>query len=209
MLTLENLRYRYSRKEPDILKGINYSFEAGKKYAVMGPSGSGKTTLLSIMAKLDNPTAGSVLLNNRDIRGINDNIYRSKHVSVIFQQYHLLNNHSALDNVLLVLHLIRHSGNLHRRAADLLNEVNLPPEKHKKATRYLSGGEQQRVAIARAMAAGSSIVLADEPTGNLDAGNTGNVMALFDTLKTKYGKCVIFVTHDAGIAAQADEKLFL
>jgi len=209
MLMLDNVRYRYGRKAPDILLGVSQCFEPGHMYAIMGASGTGKTTLLSLMAKLDHPTAGNIIFNGRNLRSINSDLYRSKHVSVIFQQYNLLLNHSALDNILLVLHLSERGKNLHQRATNLLNEVHIPPEKHHKATRYLSGGEQQRVAIARALASGADVVLADEPTGNLDPKNAENVLSLFEGLKTKYGKCVVFVTHSMELAKRADRIVLL
>ncbi|MCL2187162.1 MAG: ATP-binding cassette domain-containing protein [Defluviitaleaceae bacterium] len=170
----------------------------------MGHSGSGKTTLLSILAKLDNPTKGKIYFNERDITQINANVYRSKYISIIFQRFNLLNKYTALDNIVMALNIGKFTGDKAYHASNLLMSINLPVEKHKRVVSSLSGGEQQRVAIARALATNADVILADEPTGNLDSINTSHVMNALLALKEEHKKCVILVTHDDRIANQAD-----
>jgi len=206
-LKLENLHYKYTNNGPDVLRGINYEFQKGIMYAIMGSSGSGKTTLISIIAKLDKPTSGAIYYDGHDIAHINANKYRANNVSIIFQHYNLLANYTALDNVLLILNIINFQGDKYKRAVDLLDEMNLSHEKHNTIVRFLSGGEQQRVAIARALASDSKIILADEPTSNLDKTNAFKVMELFEIIKVKYQRCIIIATHNDTIATYADTIL--
>ena len=209
ILKLENIGYKYTSKSPQVLSGINCEFEKGVLYAVMGESGSGKTTLMSIIAKLDKPGTGKIYYNGEDVAKLNPNKYRSNKVSVIFQQYNLLVNYTALDNLITILNISGYKGDYRQRAAQLLNEVNLAPGKHGRLVQHLSGGEQQRVAIARALASDAEIILADEPTGNLDKTNSEKVMALFVTMKEKHNKCVILVTHSDIVAAYADKVVYI
>ncbi|MCL2188503.1 MAG: ABC transporter ATP-binding protein [Defluviitaleaceae bacterium] len=204
MLRLENVCYRYHKKKMDVLHDINYNFNKGLVYAIMGHSGSGKTTLLSLLARLDNPTKGNIFYNDCDIKKINLNVYRARYVSIIFQSYNLLYKYSALDNVLMALNVSRFCGDKINHASSILDTINLAKEKHTRTVTNLSGGEQQRVATARAIASNADIILADEPTGNLDSINTRQVMDMLLGLKEKHQKCVIIVTHDERIADQAD-----
>ena len=207
LLELKDIGYRYSSKTPKVLSDINLSFEKGATYALMGESGSGKTTLLSIMARLDFPSEGKLYYNGEDASKLNPNTYRATKVAVIFQQYNLLPNYTAFDNLISALNISRYKGNFAERASELLNEVKLAPEKHRRLSQHLSGGEQQRVAIARAIASDTDVILADEPTGSLDKDNSENVMHLIMTLSKKYGKCLIVATHSDSIAEHLDETI--
>jgi len=204
ILKLENICYRYNANGPEVLSDINYGFEKGKMYAITGESGSGKTTLLSIIARLDKPVKGKIYYDGSDTANLNPDEYRTNKVSVIFQGYNLLYNYTAADNVMTILNLSKYSGDYAQRADELLQEVSIPKEKRNSLVQHLSGGEQQRVAIARALASNAEIILADEPTGNLDGVNSENIIALFKDLIQKYQKCVIIVTHSPNIAAYAD-----
>lgn len=204
ILKLENVFYKYKKNAPYILNGMSYEFEKGKLYAIMGGSGSGKTTLISIIANLDKPTSGKIYYDGTDISKINGDEYRAKKVSIIFQNYNLLYNYTAVDNITTILNVSGYKGDYFQKADELLEEVSIPKEKRKYVVQNLSGGEQQRVAIARAIASNSEIILADEPTGNLDKANSENVMQIFKNLMLKYNKCVIVVTHSDFIADYAD-----
>ena len=204
ILKLENLFYKYNKNAPYILNDISYEFDKGKLYAIMGGSGSGKTTLISIIANLDKPANGKIYFDGKDISKINGDDYRAKKVSIIFQSYNLLYNYTALDNIATILNISGYKGDYMKRADELLEEVGIPKEKRGYVVQNLSGGEQQRIAIARAIASNSEIILADEPTGNLDKTNGENVMQIFKNLMTKYNKCVIIVTHSDSVAEYAD-----
>jgi len=204
ILKLENVFYKYSKNAPYILNGMTYEFEKGKLYAVMGGSGSGKTTLISIIANLDKPHSGKIYYDATNIAKINSDEYRAKKVSLIFQSYNLLYNYTAIDNIVTILNITGYKGNYMQRADELLAEVGIPQEKRSYVVQHLSGGEQQRIAIARAIASNSEIILADEPTGNLDKSNGENIMQIFKNLISKYNKCVIIVTHSDFIANYAD-----
>jgi len=204
ILKLENIFYQYNKNAPYILNDMSYEFEKGKLYAIMGGSGSGKTTLISIIAALDKPTSGKIYFDGTDISKISGDEYRAKKVSIIFQQYNLLYNYTAVDNITTILNISGYKGDYALRADELLEEVGIPKEKRGYVVQNLSGGEQQRVAIARAIASDSEVMLADEPTGNLDKANGENVMGIFKNLLSKYNKCVIIVTHSDSVAEYAD-----
>lgn len=207
ILKLEDIYYRYNKKSPFILNGISYEFNKGTLYAIMGGSGSGKTTLISLIAALDKPTSGKIFYNGIDISTFDSDEYRAKKVSVIFQNYNLLNNYTAIDNIATILNISGYKGNYISRVTELLNEVGIPEEKHNYIAHNLSGGEQQRIAIARTIASNSEIILADEPTGNLDQANQDNIISIFRNLTQKYNKCVIIVTHSQSVADSADYLL--
>jgi len=204
ILKLEEIFYKYKKNAPYILNGASYEFEKGKLYAIMGGSGSGKTTLISIIAALDKPTSGKIYYDGTDISKINGDVYRANKVSIIFQNYNLLYNYTAVDNITTILDVSGYKSDYTQRANELLEEVGIPEDKRKYIVQNLSGGEQQRVAIARAIASNSEIILADEPTGNLDKVNSENVMSIFKNLMLKYNKCVIIVTHSDSVANYAD-----
>lgn len=207
ILKLENIFYKYRKNAPYILNGASCEFEKGRLYAVMGGSGSGKTTLISIIAALDKPTSGKIYYDDIDISSISGDEYRAKKVSIIFQSYNLLYNYTAVDNITTILNISGYNGDYTKRADELLEEVSIPNEKRQYVVQNLSGGEQQRIAIARALASNAGIILADEPTGNLDKMNSENVMGILKNLMAKYNKCVIIVTHSDFIAEYADYVL--
>ena len=205
MLKIENVFYRYKTGKVDVLKGINAEFENGKLYAIMGPSGMGKTTLLSLMAGLDKPTDGTIYFNNEDLNKIDLNEYRRSMIAMIFQQYHLFPLLTALENTSYLLE----SGGVKRdvaetRAKELLGIVGIDESKYKRYPTNMSGGEQQRVAIARALSNGAKLILADEPTGNLDEANTEAVIEILKNLAHNENYCVIVVTHNPEVAAITD-----
>jgi putative ABC transport system ATP-binding protein len=186
---------------------MNYAFEKGKIYAITGRSGSGKTTLLSLLSGLTTPTSGKVIYNGTDIRTVDRYKYRSKNVGVIFQSYNLLPQLSVLENIILSMDA---SGKKFEKAKkeianDLLSRVDLDDELGSKKILHLSGGEQQRVAIARALSFFPDILLADEPTGNLDSATQNDIVEIFKKLAHQDQKCVIIVTHSKEVAAQSDE----
>lgn len=204
LLELKNVSYRYGKDQPYILNGVTAEFHPGTLYAIMGGSGSGKTTLLSLLAYLDQITAGDIFFKSVNIRSMDENDYRSRCVSVIFQHYHLLPNYSVYDNIITMLQVNRYPGDSKARADEILDIVALPKEKRTAEARFLSGGEQQRIAIARALASDAEVILADEPTGNLDDENAQNIMQIFMNLKEQFHKCIIIVTHSGEIAQMCD-----
>lgn len=205
-LTLENVSYSYKGSQRKALDDINATFQNGKVYAVTGPSGSGKTTLLSILAGLDTPTEGEVYIYNEKLSALDLDQYRREQVSMIFQAFHLFPTLNVMENVSFPMELNGIERDEARtRSRVFLNSVGITDEKHKRFPTNLSGGEQQRVAIARTMASGARILLADEPTGNLDKENGQKIVDILKVLAHENGYCVIIVTHDLEIARQADQ----
>ncbi|MCL2842818.1 MAG: ABC transporter ATP-binding protein [Oscillospiraceae bacterium] len=205
MLQLENICYRYKNSESDVLNNISADFEAGKFTAIVGPSGSGKTTLLSIMAGLDLPTTGGVEIDGEDLASMDLNRYRREKVAMIFQAFQLFPLLTALENVCYPMDMNKTpKGEAKKRAIALLESVGIDGEKHKRYPANLSGGEQQRVAIARALSTGAKVILADEPTGNLDKTNGKIVVDILKRLAHEQGYAVIVVTHDPAIAEASD-----
>jgi putative ABC transport system ATP-binding protein len=187
------------------IKKVNCNFEPRKLYAIIGPSGSGKSTLLSILAGLDLPSEGEVFLDESNLRKMDLDRYRRDTVSMIFQAFQLFPLLTATENVCYPLELNGVPPKIAKQqAAQLLLSVGITPEQMKRFPSNLSGGEQQRVAIARSLASGAKILLADEPTGNLDVANTVNIMAILGKLAHEDGYCVIIVTHDTDVAKAAD-----
>lgn len=204
-LTLEHISYRYKKADKDVLKNVSCHFQSGEMAAVIGPSGSGKTTLLSILAGLDEPSAGSITRDGEDVLGMDRDLWRRQEVSVIFQSFQLFPLLTVLENVMFPLELKGvPKKEAARQAKENLKVVGLDPEKYKRYPSNLSGGEQQRVAIARSLSGGARILLADEPTGNLDGENTKNIISIFQNLAHELDYCIIVVTHDQEIAAISD-----
>ena len=205
-LTLQQVSYRYPGGSRYALDGISGTFSAGKLYAVIGPSGSGKSTLLSLMAGLDRPTEGSLQLNGSDYRSLNLDRCRRQEIAMIFQAFQLFPLLTVLENVCFPMEAngVKQK-EAKAKAKELLTSVGISEEQHQRYPANLSGGEQQRVAIARALPSGAGSILADEPTGNLDTANGNQVMEILLRLAHEEGRCVIVVTHDMDIAAQADE----
>lgn len=211
-LSLNNVKYTYKSKYQTVnaLKGVSYEFQPGRFYALVGRSGSGKTTLLSLLAALDLPTEGKVLYRATSTAELDRDVYHRDAVAVIYQSYNLLPLLSVLENVAFPLELKKVPAQKAREIAEeKLRAVGLDETYFKRLPAMLSGGEQQRVAIARALASDAKIILADEPTGNLDTENSVVVIDLLQQLAHDEGYCVIVVTHDLSIADKADEVLKL
>ena len=204
-LKLENVGYRYKNGDRDVLQDVTCAFTPGSLYAVVGPSGSGKSTLLSLMAGLDRPGVGKLLIDGDDLASLDLDRYRRERVAMIFQAFQLFPLLTALENVCYPMELngvpLAHAK---ERAKELLQAVDITEEKHRRYPSNLSGGEQQRVAIARALSAGARVLLADEPTGNLDTANGSRVMDILRHLAHDENYCVVVVTHDPAIAEAAD-----
>jgi putative ABC transport system ATP-binding protein len=202
--------YKHENQKQDILKGINFTFEKGCFYTITGPSGSGKTTMLSLAGALDIPKEGIILFEGKDIRKIGLSFFRNKYVSIVFQAYNLLPYMTALQNVVTALEITGSSiKNKKGFALETLSKVGISEEQAKQKVLTLSGGQQQRVSIARALSCQSQLIIADEPTGNLDEDTAKEIIALFKDLAIKEGKCVIVVTHDPNIASISDINLNL
>jgi len=207
-LTLENVSYTYRNAQNAAVSEASCIFEAGSVYAIVGPSGSGKSTLLSVLAGLDLPTEGEVAFDGGSLTGLDLDRYRRECISMIFQAFHLFPLLTAMENVCFPMELCGVTPkDAKPRAAALLESVGITKEQMNRFPSKLSGGEQQRVAIARSLASGARIILADEPTGNLDAANTQNIIELLCDLAHDKGYCVIIVTHDLEVAEMADVAL--
>jgi putative ABC transport system ATP-binding protein len=195
----------------DILKGIDLEIPRGQFAAIMGPSGSGKSTLLGLLAGLDSPTSGRIVLDGEDITGLEEDalaLLRGRKIGFVFQSYHLIPTLTAEENVMLPLELSGVSSDGAERARDLLDSVGLLDRRDHYPVQ-LSGGEQQRVALARAFVGRPPILLADEPTGNLDTANGRVVLDLLMTLNRREGTTLVLVTHDQQISEQADRRITL
>ena len=208
ILTTDHASFTYQNKSQTVraVREVSCGFELGRAYAIVGKSGSGKTTLLSLLAGLELPTEGAVYFEGKATADMDCDIYRRDHAAVIYQSYNLFPLLTAQENVMYPLKLRGMDG---KAALELtrkeLTAVGIQPDQFKRFPSQLSGGEQQRVAIARALAAGNRIVLADEPTGNLDITNGEQVVEILLRLAREEGRCVIVVTHDLEIASQMDE----
>lgn len=205
-LELKSVSYQYRGSRRNVLNQVSCAFEKGEVTAVIGPSGSGKTTLLSLMAGLDEPTSGSMWVHGEDMEKMDLDAYRRQKASVIFQAFQLFPRLTILENVCYPMEINGISARKAKQhAAKNLEAVGIGEEKYKRFPSRLSGGEQQRVAIARALSSGAGILLADEPTGNLDGENSRNIVSLLTELAHKNDYCVIIVTHDMAIAEAADK----
>ena len=212
ILDVKNVSYEYRNKYRTVkaVNGIDYSFDAGKFYDIVGASGCGKTTFLSLLAGLDVPSGGDVIYACGSTKSIDRDDLRRDDVAVIYQSFNLFPLLTVLENVMYPLSLHKTPKKEARQIAkEKLAAVGLTPEFHKRFPSMLSGGEQQRVAIARSLAAGGSVILADEPTGNLDAENSRNIIDILKRLAHDENYCVIVVTHDSAVASCADEVIKL
>lgn len=204
-LELENIFYRYKGANRDVLREVNCSFEGGQMNAIVGPSGSGKTTLLSIMAGLDEPTKGRITINDNDLKDIDLDEYRRDSVSMIFQAFQLFPLLTALENVSFPMEYKGISKDeARKKGKKVLHSLGIDGDKQARYPSNLSGGEQQRVAIGRTLATGAKVILADEPTGNLDDDNSDRIIGILKELAHKQDFCVITVTHDMEIAEASD-----
>ncbi len=207
-LLLENVTYTYKNASRAAVSGISCRFEAGNVYAIVGPSGSGKSTLLSLLAGLDLPTEGKVVFDGDSLAALDLDRYRRESISMIFQSFHLFPLLTVMENVCFPMELCKVMPKDARlRAAALLEGVGITKEQMDRFPSKLSGGERQRVAIARSLASNAKIILGDEPTGNLDAANTQNIIEILCSLAHEKGYCVIIVTHDSEVAEAADVAL--
>ena len=205
ILTLEKVKYKYDGAKNYVLRGINASFETGKVYTIVGRSGSGKSTLLSLIAGLDVCTEGSIKLGNEDLKKIDRDQYRSKNIGVIFQAFNLLTNLTAVENIVLSLEISQSpEGDKKKFAYALLEKVGIDEDKANRKILKLSGGEQQRVGVARALSHNPDIIIADEPTGNLDGETEDDILQILTSLAHDDGKCVIIVTHSKRVSSIAD-----
>jgi len=215
LLAVRGLRkhYRSGDRTLEVLRGVDFDLAAGEFVSVIGQSGSGKSTLLHLVGLLDAADAGSITLGCRrvdDLPGRERDRLRNTDIGMVFQAYHLLPELTALENVLAPL-MVRHGmwawlrarGEARRRAVDLLERFGLAERMHHRP-RQLSGGEMQRVAIARALVGGPRLLLADEPTGNLDAESGAGILEVLAALNRREGLSIVLVTHDASIARRAD-----
>ena len=213
LLETKNVDYFYQDGDQRryILKDTSVTFEKGRFYTILGQSGSGKTTFLSLISALDAPKAGTVLLNDKDIKEFGYDRYRRNEISIIFQSYNLIPYLTAVENVLVPMSITDNElPDNHREVAyNLLDYIGITRDKADRLVNQLSGGEQQRVAICRALATNVDIILADEPTGNLDEEMEQEIVDIFKDLAHTHNKCVIVVTHSNEIAQQADEMLYL
>ena len=209
-LTLQHVSYTYPGGTAPVVKNASFGFETGKLYAIVGPSGSGKSTLLSMLAGLDTPGEGDVILGETNLKALDLDRYRREGVSIIFQAFCLLPLLTVRENVCLPMEMQGvPESDARTKAAEALEKVGIEQEKHKRFPSALSGGEQQRVAIARSLCSGAPVLLADEPTGNLDGENTRVVMEILRRLAHEEGRCVIVVTHDPEAAEAADRVLHM
>lgn len=213
ILKLEKLNYGYADGgyERKILKDLSYSFEKGKFYTILGPSGSGKTTLLSIISGLDSPQNGTILFNNEDIAKMGLDKYRRNKISIVFQQYNLINYLTAAENVLVAMSETDNDlpKNQKSIAYALLEKFGIVQSKADRLVNQLSGGEQQRVSIARSLASNVDLIFADEPTGNLDTATEKEIIGVFKELAHEFDKTVIVVTHSDLVSKMSDQRLVL
>lgn len=195
------------------VNGVSFELEKGSLASVVGKSGSGKSTLLSLLGALDKPTSGDVVVDGVSLAGLPDGKlteYRRRDIGFVFQQFNLIPNLSAVDNVMLPMEFagVRKAARL-QRAKELLEQVQLDPEKHPRRTNRLSGGEQQRVAIARALANEPKLILADEPTGNLDEQTGEHIIELLSSLSRDHNTTILVVTHDRSLAQKTERRFRL
>ncbi len=194
ILEVKGLQYSYENKKR-VLRGINAQMEQGKMYAILGPSGCGKTTLLSLLGGLDSPSSGQILYQGEDIAKTDLADHRRSHVAFIFQSYNLIDYLTPVENVALTA---KHP------PLPILEQLGLTAEEAKRNVLKLSGGQQQRVAIARALASDAQVILADEPTGNLDEDTAAEITVILKDSAHESGKCVVIVTHSNELAKGAD-----
>lgn len=207
ILKLKNISYSYEDAASDdyALKDINYEFELGKTYAIRGKSGSGKTTLLSLISGLETKYEGTITYDDQDLRKIDLDKYRNTSVGIIFQSYNLLPHLTAAENIILSMDINKTKvDNKKERAIELMEQVGLKKSMADRRILKLSGGEQQRIAIARSLSYNPNIIIADEPTGNLDKETEDEILNIFKDLAKKENKCIIIVTHSKNVADNVD-----
>lgn len=207
ILKLENVGYRYkdAAKDEYVFKNINYKFEQGKIYAIKGKSGSGKTTLLSLLTGLEKCSEGKIIYDGKELNKMNLNSYRNTDIGIVFQSYNLLPHLTAVQNIILSMDVSKAKvKNKKEKAIELMESVGLKKEYANRKILKLSGGEQQRIAIARSLSYNPKIIIADEPTGNLDKDTENEILKIFKRLAEEENKCIIIVTHSKNICDNAD-----
>lgn len=207
-LEVNNLSYRYedAKKDDYVLKNLNMSFDKGKIYAIKGKSGSGKTTLLSLISGLEKRYEGEILYQDKPLKKMNLDKYRNTDIGIVFQSYNLLPQFTAEENIVLSMDINSLKNiNKKEKALELMKSVGLDEKLAKRRVLKLSGGEQQRIAIARSLSYNPNIILADEPTGNLDKDTEDEIMKIFIDLAHKENKCVIIVTHSKNVSDKVDK----
>lgn len=205
ILSLRDVTYQYEGTKKSVLKDVHTEFETGALYGIMGKSGAGKSTLLSLISGLDLATSGVVSYGGKDMRQLDRDRYRARDIGVIFQSYNLLTNATAVENIELSMHISGTKTKNKRQAAyAMLERVGIDRETADRKILKLSGGEQQRVGIARALSHDPDLIIADEPTGNLDGDTEENIMGIFRDIAHDQGKCVIIVTHSDKVAVYCD-----
>lgn len=208
LLSIQNASYRYKDAEEDeyALKDVSYDFEKGKIYAIRGRSGTGKTTLLSLISGLERCSEGKIIFNGKDLKDINLDYYRSHEIGIVFQSYNLLPFMTVSENIILSMDA---SGlkisNKKEKALELMKSVGLKESYANRKVLRISGGEQQRVAIARSLSYNPKMIVADEPTGNLDKQTEKEILDIFIKLAHEDGKCVIIVTHSPNVCDMVDQ----
>ena len=208
ILKLENVSYRYKDADKDdyVFKNINYEFKTGKVYAIKGKSGSGKTTLLSLISGLENDYEGEIYYDGKELKTLDLDKYRSSDIGIVFQSYNLLPHLTAMENIILSMDISNIKiADKKEKAKELMKNVNLKESQKDRKVLKLSGGEQQRVAIARSLSYNPKMILADEPTGNLDKETENDILKIFKNLAKKENKCIIIVTHSENVCNQADK----
>lgn len=206
-LQAENLNYSYTTKYQSVhaVKDVSLSLEQGKMYALIGKSGCGKTTLLSLLAGLEKPNGGKIFVGGKDLSQMDLDTYRRTGVSIVYQTFNLFPLLNVIENVMFPLLLCgMKRRDAEAKSTEMLKKVGLDETYHRRLPRMLSGGEQQRVSIARALGTGAELILADEPTGNLDGENSKQVVDLLSRLAKEEQKTVLIVTHDMAVADVAD-----
>ncbi len=207
ILTIKDVSYRYKDAEKDdyVLKNINYSFEKGKVYSIKGKSGSGKTTLLSLISGLENKYEGNIYYKETELKKINQDKYRNTDIGIVFQSYNLLPHLTTIENIILSMDISKVKvKDKEKKALELMKSVGLKENYKNRRVLKLSGGEQQRVAIARSLSYNPEIILADEPTGNLDKETENEILDIFIKLAHDENKCVIIVTHSDNVCNKSD-----
>ena len=208
ILSVNKVSYRYSdaAKDEYVLKDVDMNFELGKSYAIKGKSGSGKTTLLSLISGLEKKYEGEILYDGKKLSKMDLDKYRNKDIGIVFQSYNLLPQFTAEENIILSMDISNLKiKNKKEKALDLMEQVGLDKSLAKRRVLKLSGGEQQRIAIARSLSYNPEIILADEPTGNLDKDTESDILKIFNDLAHKQNKCVIIVTHSENVCKLVDE----
>jgi putative ABC transport system ATP-binding protein len=206
VLSLSSVSYAYEGTKRNVLKNVNAAFDKGKVYAIVGKSGSGKSTLLSLIAGLDVCKGGEIVYNESNLKNIDRDVYRARDIGVIFQSFNLITNMTAAENIVLSMNISGIADKDKKSFAyDLLQKVGIDRETADRKVTKLSGGEQQRVGIARALSHDPDIIIADEPTGNLDSETEDSILEILASLANDEDRCVIIVTHSKKVSSIANE----